>query len=74
LASAAHGQSATQSITLTAGWNAVWLEVEPVDGSGSTRPPEDVFTNPAILMAASPKPLAGMAEFFSEDPRRRTSE
>jgi hypothetical protein len=68
LLSAAQGQSATQSITLTAGWNAVWLEVEPVDGSGMTRPPEDVFTNPAIQMMATPKPLAGLAEFFSEDP------
>ncbi len=68
LVTAAQGQSATQSITLSAGWNAVWLEVEPVDGSGMTRPPEDVFTNPAIQMMATPKPLAGLAEFFSEDP------
>ncbi len=68
LVSAAPGQSATQSVTLTAGWNAVWLEVEPVDASGATRPPEDVFTNPAVEMLATPKPLAGLAEFFSEDP------
>lgn len=68
LTAVAHGQMATQSVTLTAGWNAVWLEVEPVDVNGVTRPPEEVFTNPAILMAASPKPLAGLAEFFAEDP------
>ena len=68
LAGITHAQTATQSVTLTAGWNAVWLEVEPVDANGQTRPPEDVFTNPAILMAATPKPLAGLAEFFAEDP------
>lgn len=68
LMSAAYAQSATQSVTLTAGWNAVWLEVEPVDVSGATRPPEDVFTNPAIQMMATPKPIAGLAEFFSEEP------
>ncbi|MEO5917641.1 MAG: hypothetical protein ABIS50_25650 [Luteolibacter sp.] len=68
LAGFTHAQSATQSVTLTAGWNAVWLEVEPVDNAGQTRAPQDVFSNPAILMAASPKPLAGLAEFFAEDP------
>lgn len=68
LVATAHAQSATQSVTLSAGWNAVWLEVEPVDGNGAALPPEGVFTNPAIVMMATPKPLAGMAEFFAEDP------
>ncbi|MCP5533967.1 MAG: hypothetical protein H7A49_11825 [Akkermansiaceae bacterium] len=68
LSGLAHGQSATQSVTLSAGWNSVWLEVEPVDGGGNPLAPGAVFTNPAIQMAASPKPLAGLAEFFSEDP------
>lgn len=68
LAGLARGQTATQSVTLNAGWNSVWLEIEPVDGSGNPLAPEAVFTNPAIQMVASPKPLAGLAEFFSEDP------
>ncbi|MES2658823.1 MAG: hypothetical protein V4689_09395 [Verrucomicrobiota bacterium] len=68
LAGLAHAQSATQSVTLTAGWNAVWLEVEPTDNTGQTRPPEDVFTNPAILLAVTPKPLSGLAEFFASEP------
>jgi hypothetical protein len=68
LAGLAHAQSVTQSVILTAGWNAVWLEIEPTDNAGQTRPPQAVFTNPAILMAATPKPLSGLAEFFAEEP------
>ncbi|MES2474665.1 MAG: hypothetical protein V4640_02710 [Verrucomicrobiota bacterium] len=64
----AQAQSASQSITLSAGWNAVWLEVEPVDSSGLPLPPQTVFNNADILMVASPKPLAGLAEFFANDP------
>lgn len=68
IAGMAHAQTATQSVTLTAGWNAVWLEVEPVNASGETLAPQVVFSNPAILIAASPKPLAGLAEFFAQEP------
>ena len=68
LAGLAQAQTATQSVTLSAGWNAVWLEVEPVDGNGQTLPPATVFTNSAIVVAATPKPRAGLAEFFAEDP------
>ncbi len=68
LAGLSHAQTATQSITLTAGWNAVWLEVEPTNPSGQTLAPEVVFSNPAILIAATPKPLSGIAEFFAEEP------
>lgn len=64
----AHAQTATQSVTLSAGWNAVWLEVEPVDASGQARPPAAVFTNSEIIVAATPKPRAGLAEFFAEEP------
>jgi hypothetical protein len=65
-------QTTTQNLTLTAGWQAVWLEVEPVYDSGPTagqpKSPADVFTNTAILSIATPKPLAGLAEFFADDP------
>ncbi|MCF7732019.1 MAG: hypothetical protein K9N23_10035 [Akkermansiaceae bacterium] len=68
LVAPARAQDAVQTITLTAGWNAVWLEVEPVDATGQAKPPTAVFNNPAILIAATPKPLAGLAEFFAGDP------
>lgn len=68
IAGAAVAQTATQAITLTAGWNAVWLEIEPVDAGGQTLPPQAVFSNPAIRLAATPKPLAGIAEFLASDP------
>ena len=65
-------QSATQNVALAAGWNAVWLEAEPVYASGSNAgqpmAPQDVFTNAAILIVATPKPLAGLSEFFASDP------
>lgn len=61
-------QSASQTITLSAGWNAVWLEVEPVDANGQRKAPELVFADPSILTIATPKPLAGLSEFFAGDP------
>lgn len=73
LSSLAHAQTAPQAITLAPGWNAVWLEVEPVYPSGDpkqgqAKAPEDVFTNPAVTIVASPKQLAGSAEFFGNEP------
>lgn len=68
LASPAQAQSAEQTITLTAGWNAVWMEVEPVDANGQGKSPLDVFTNPAIQTVATPKPLAGLSDFFANEP------
>lgn len=68
LAAPARAQTAVQTVTLAAGWNAVWLEVEPVDGTGQPLAPQDVFNNPAIKIVATPKPLAGLAEFFAGDP------
>ncbi len=85
-------QIATQKISLSEKWNAVWLEVEPVYVVGDTvhndpadegdneilasddlrvgqpKAPQDVFSNPAIVTIASPKPLAGLAEFFAKAP------
>lgn len=69
----AQAQTAPQTINLVAGWNAVWLEVEPTYAAGDPKAgqpkaPVDVFTNPAIDIVASPKPLAGSAEFFGVEP------
>ena len=64
----AKAQDITQSVTLTAGWNSVWLEVEPTDGDGNQKAPEVVFSNAAIDAVATPKPLAGTAEFFAATP------
>jgi hypothetical protein len=72
-AASARAQTAPQSITLITGWNAVWLEVEPVypagdPKAGQPKAPADVFTNTAIDIVATPKPLAGSAEFFGTEP------
>jgi hypothetical protein len=68
----------TQELTLEAGWNAVWLEVEPVypeghANAGQTMAAEDLFTNPTVLSVATPKPLAGTSEFFASDADNTTS-
>jgi hypothetical protein len=68
LASSSRAQTTTQTVSLTTGWNAVWLEVEPRDATGDLKPPQDVFNDPAITTIATPKPLAGLAEFFGSDP------
>lgn len=68
LTAPARGQTAGQSVTLSAGWNAVWLEVEPVDASGKAKAPQAVFTDPAIQTVVTPKPLTGLSEFFASDP------
>ncbi|MES2924053.1 MAG: hypothetical protein V4819_21050 [Verrucomicrobiota bacterium] len=68
LAAPASAQSAGQTLTLSAGWNAVWLEVEPVDANGQTKAPADVFNNPSIQTVASPKSLAGLSEIFASEP------
>lgn len=66
-------QTAGQTLTLSPGWNAVWLEVEPVNAAGQAKAPEDVFDNPAIQTVTSPKPLSGLAEFFASDPDSATT-
>lgn len=72
--SLADAQTATQTINLQEGWNAVWLEVEPTYAAdhptqpGLPMSPEDAFNtagNAAIKVIASPRQLAGLAEFFS---------
>ena len=73
LAPLLRAQSATQDLTLVSGWNAVWLAVEPIYSedhpqAGEAMAPEDVFTDLAIVAIATPKPLAGLAEFFGHDP------
>ncbi len=62
---AAATPTASQSVPLKAGWNAIWLEVEPVGEDGLRRSPEAVFANTAIEIVATPKPLAGTSTFFS---------
>ena len=54
--SSLHAQSAPQTVNLVTGWNAVWLEVEPVDAEGLRKAPEDVFTDSAIEKVITPKP------------------
>ena len=73
-ASALLAQTATQDIPLDAGWNAVWLEVEPIypddhaHSPGQAKAPDDVFTNPTVTKVISPNPSAGTAEFFAQNP------
>jgi hypothetical protein len=64
----ASAQNATQTVVLRAGWNSVWLEVEPLAADGSQRPPQEVFSHPSIEMIATPKPMAATAEYFADAP------
>ena len=65
---------ATQNISFNAGWNAIWLEVEPVypetHGSkpGEIKMPGDVFTDPKVTKVITPNPSAGTNEFFAQTP------
>ncbi len=63
-----HAELGIQTVTLDDGWNAVWLEIEPVDANGDPKAPQDVFNNAAISVIATPKQLAGLAEFFGDAP------
>lgn len=62
--------SFTQRLTLDSGWNAIWLEVEPRYSSGtninSAMSVEDVFSDPAIAIVATPQNAAGTAEFITD--------
>jgi len=55
-----------QFVTLQSGWNAVWLEVDPVDGNGASPGVETVFSSPAITIVARPVNPAGTAQFISD--------
>jgi len=59
-----------QTISLQEGWNAVWLEVSPVDDKGIPKAPgdPDVFGVDTILNVLSPKILAGTAEILPTSP------
>ena len=61
-------QTSTQTVTLASGWNAVWLEVAPLDANGLPKTPEAVFTDPSIRTIVTPKPLASLSEFFASAP------
>jgi len=52
-----------QILNLDAGWNAVWLEVDPVDADGVGKAPPTVFSNPAIETVATPNNTSGSIEF-----------
>jgi len=67
-AGSARAQSATQTVSLSAGWNSVWLEVEPVGSDGIKLAPQNVFTNAAIQVIATPKQLAGSDDIFGSAP------
>ena len=60
----------TQTLQLDAGWNSVWLEVEPRYGTGTNidgaMAVEDVFSNSAITIVATPQNPVGSAEFISD--------
>ncbi len=61
-----HAVEHTQTLNLSSGWNAVWLEVDPVDASGQAKAVEEVFADPAISYVATPRLPAGTAEFISQ--------
>ncbi|MCF7732296.1 MAG: hypothetical protein K9N23_11435 [Akkermansiaceae bacterium] len=68
----ARGAAAEQALSLVNGWNAVWLEVEPTYPEGHPKAglpmgPADLFPS-QVLTVITPKPLAGTAEIFADDP------
>ena len=75
----AQAQVGEQMISLSQGWNAVWLEVEPTYTNGHPQAgqplvPEDVFgLYPEVQTVASPRILAGLAEFFGDAPTNGTT-
>ncbi len=56
----------TQTLTLAAGWNAVWLETSPLDSDGEAATIEDVFSDTAITFVGRPITPVGTAEFISD--------
>lgn len=79
LAAPARAQTAPQAVSLVPGWNSIWLEVEPVyppgdPKAGQPKAPADVFGPTAVIdIVATPKPLAGSAEFFGSEPGSLTT-
>jgi len=61
LASRATAQTITQSLPLHAGWNAVYLEVEPMDSA-----PEVVFAGLPIHVVAHYFPQSSSVQFISD--------
>lgn len=59
---------ATQTLKLRYGWNAVWLEVSPMDDQGHARTADQVFQAGDFLIdrVASPIGQIGTAEFTSD--------
>ena len=60
--------STTQSLPLRYGWNAVWLEVSPVDVDGQALTADVVFQSNEFVIdrVASPIGQIGTAEFTSD--------
>ena len=60
----------TQTVNLDPGWNSVWLNVEPRydtgDDDGLRKTVEDVFTDAAITVVATPEKPIGSAEFVTD--------
>lgn len=67
LAGPAGAVEADQALKLNYGWNAVWLEVGPVDKEGRTLTCDEVFRSDEFLVdrVASPVGQIGTAEFTS---------
>lgn len=72
-ASSALAQSDVQVINLRAGWNAVWLEVDPVNADGSVKTPETVFSGTSVTRVFSPREVSGTAEFFGQTATNQVS-
>lgn len=63
----------TTTITLVPGWNAVWLDIDPLftPAGQEARPasPDDIFSSHLeVITILSPQPLATTAEFFARSP------
>jgi len=59
------------SHSLQPGWNAIWLDVSPVNADGDPADIENVFTNAAISFVAQPRTPSGTAEFIADASEER---
>lgn len=66
----AFGIETTQQVPLSTGWNAVWLNVDPVYTTGAQAGQAidvaDLFTDPSITIVATPTKPFGSVEFITD--------
>jgi hypothetical protein len=66
LTTSAGAAGTTQTLDLDLGWNAVWLDISPLDTNGQAAAVADVFTNVNIMVVARPENAVSSAQFITD--------